>query len=171
MRDNQSAVDRIEIEALRGEFTDAAMVHDYDRFAWLFTEDGAWRMPYVGVEFVGRREIREGIERAQGFWEFFVQTTHPGTIELRGDTASGRAYIVEFGRVRDGRCQLHHSLYHDHYRRTNDGWKFAERVYEIRYVDASPLAGGPPESPQITSPSERRDPESARREDHATRDE
>jgi hypothetical protein len=31
----------------------------------------------------------------------------------------------------------------DRYRRTPDGWKFTERVYEIRYLDTTPLAARP----------------------------
>jgi len=144
MRDLQAAADRIEIEALRGEFADAAMMHDYDRFASLFTRDGAWRIPYGGISIAGRDNIRAAIEQAQGHWDYFVQTTHPGAIQLTGDTASGRAYICEFGHLRDGSSQLHYSLYHDRYQRTPGGWKFAERVYEIRYADHSPLAGTAP---------------------------
>jgi ketosteroid isomerase-like protein len=144
MNDLQTIADRIEIEALRDEFTDALMMRDYDRFASLFTSDVAWRIPYVNVDFVTRKEIRGGIERMQGLWEYFVQTTHPGVIRLDGDTALGRAYIEEFGRMRDGRSELNYSLYHDRYQRTGDGWKFAERVYEVRYLDTSPLAGSAP---------------------------
>jgi hypothetical protein len=43
MTDFQAIADRVEIEALRGEFTDAAMMRDYDRAASLFTEDGVHR--------------------------------------------------------------------------------------------------------------------------------
>jgi len=70
-----------------------------------------------------------------------VQNTHPGTIALEGDTATGRTYIQEFGRFRDGRSQLNYSIYHDRYQRTLDGWKFAERVFEVRYFDTTPLPG------------------------------
>jgi ketosteroid isomerase-like protein len=140
----QTVADRVEIETLRGEFTDALMMHDYDRFASLFTGDGAWRIPYIHTDFVGRDKIRAGVERMQGLWDYFVQTTHPGAIQLEGDTAVGRAYISEFGRMRDGSSQLNYSLYHDRYRRTPDGWKFAERVYEVRYLDTTPLAGSAP---------------------------
>ncbi|OPC78921.1 DUF4440 domain-containing protein [Embleya scabrispora] len=137
----ESIADRIEIAALWGEFTDAVMVRDYDRLASLFADDGVWRIPEAHVEFTGRREIRAGIERLQGAWEFFVQTVHPGAIELDGDTASGRAYVQELGRMRDGRSGLNYSLYRDRYQRTPDGWKFTERVYEVRYLDITPLAG------------------------------
>jgi hypothetical protein len=83
--------DRFEIEALRGEFTDAGMMRDYDRFASLFTKDGAWRMPHI-----------------------------------------------------NGSSHLNYSVYHDRYQRTSDGWKFTERVYEVRYLDSTPLADSAP---------------------------
>ena len=44
----------------------------------------------------------------------------------------------------DGRSELNYAIYHDRYRRTGDGWKFAERIYEIRYLVHSPLAGSAP---------------------------
>lgn len=142
--DWQAVADRVEIEALRGEFADAGVLRDYDRFAGLFTHDGAWRMPYINIEFVTREEIRAGVEQMQNHWDYFVQTTHPGTLQLDGDLATGRTYVVEFGRLRDGRSQLHYSIYHDRYQRTPEGWKFTERVYEIRYADNTPLTGSPP---------------------------
>jgi hypothetical protein len=73
-----------------------------------------------------------------------VQTTHPGAIRLDGDTATGRAYIQELARARDGRQGLNYAVYHDRYQRTSDGWKFTERVYEVRYLDTTPLAGSAP---------------------------
>src|SRR5215471_1541683 len=144
MSDLQSIADRVEIEALRGEFTDAVMMRDYDRVASLFTPDGALRMPNVPVELAGREEIRACGNRALAMWDYFLQNTHPGTIQLEGDAASGRAYIQEIIRLRNGYSEVNYAIYHDRYRRTPDGWKFAERVYEIRYLDTSPLVGSAP---------------------------
>jgi uncharacterized protein (TIGR02246 family) len=145
MSDFQTIADRVEIEALRGEFTDAGMLRDYDRFASLFTPDAVWRIPAVNVELVGRDEIRAGIERLQEeLWDYLVQSTHPGTIRLEGATASGRAYVLSFGQMRDGNSHLNVSVYHDRYQRTPDGWKFTERVDEVKYLDTTPLAGSPP---------------------------
>ena len=93
MNNLQAIADRVEIEALRGEYTDALMMRDWDRVASLFAHDAAVRMPDVPVELAGREEIRAGIERLQALLDYFVQTTHPGTIRLDGDTAAGRAYI------------------------------------------------------------------------------
>jgi ketosteroid isomerase-like protein len=151
MSDFQAIADGVEIETLRGEFTDAGMeftdagmMDDYDRFASLFTADGVWRVPAVNAKFAGREEIRAGIERLKaGLWDYLVQTTHPGSIQLGGDTASGRAYVLSFGRFRDGGSHLNYSVYHDRYQRTPDGWKFTERVGEVRYLDTTPLAGSP----------------------------
>jgi ketosteroid isomerase-like protein len=144
MSDFQAIADRVEIEALRGEYTDAVMMRDYDRVASLFTPDGALRMPNVPVELAGPQEIRAWGERVPDVVDYLVQTTHPGTIQLDGDTASGRAYIQELIRLRDGSSQVNYAIYHDRYQRIGGGWKFTERVYEIRYLDHSPLAGSAP---------------------------
>jgi ketosteroid isomerase-like protein len=144
MSDFQAIADRVEIEALRGEFSDAAMMRDGDRLASLFTDDGVLRMPNIPAEFHSREEIRAGRERLVARWDFFVQTTHPGTIVVDGDTATGRAYIQELVRTLDGLQGLNFAIYHDRYQRTPDGWKFTERVYEVRYLDTTPLAGSAP---------------------------
>src|SRR5690349_21382489 len=127
MRDLQTIADRVEIEALRGEYTDAAMMRDYDRLALLFTPDGALRMPNVPADLVGREQIRAFGRRLPELVDYLVQNTHPGIIELDGDTATGRAYIHEVGRMRDGSSHLNYAIYHDRYQRTDDGWKFVER--------------------------------------------
>jgi ketosteroid isomerase-like protein len=145
--DFQAIADRVEIEALRGEFTDAAMMGDYDRAASLFTPDGALRMPNIPAELVGQDQLRAWGERVPNFVEFLIQNTHPGIIQLDGDTATGRAYMSEIGRLLDGTAELNYAIYHDRYRRTADGWKFAERVYEVRYHDTSPLTGSPANAP------------------------
>jgi ketosteroid isomerase-like protein len=142
--DFQAIADRVEIEALRGEFTDAVMMRDYDRLALLFTTDGALRMPNIPAELAGREEIRAWGERVPALVDYLVQTTHPGTIQIDGDTASGRAYIQELGHGRDGSTGLVFAIYHDRYQRTGDGWKFTERVFEVRYLDTTPLGGSAP---------------------------
>jgi hypothetical protein len=63
-----------------------------------------------------RRSARD--RAAVSLWDYFVQTTHAGTIQLDGDTAVGRAYIAEFGHLRDGSSYLNYSVDHDRYQRT-----------------------------------------------------
>jgi ketosteroid isomerase-like protein len=150
MNDFQAIADRVEIEALRGEFADAVMMNDHDRLASLFTPDGSVRIPLGNIEAVGREQIRALGERRQTITDYFVQTTHPGTIRLDGDTATGRAYLSELIHGRDASSHLNYFVYHDRYQRTADGWKFSERVAEFRYLDTAPLAGSAPHVPQET---------------------
>jgi len=83
--------DRVETEALRAEFSDAVMLNDYERLASLFTSDGVWRMPDIPAELIGQEQIRSlGRNRPA---EYLIQTTHPGSIEVHGDTATGRAHM------------------------------------------------------------------------------
>jgi ketosteroid isomerase-like protein len=140
----ESTADRVEIEALRAEFTDAVMMRDYNRLASLFTAAGALRIPDIPVDLAGQDAIRAWGAEVPQFVEYLVQTAHPGTIRLDGDTASGRVFIHELVSARDGRSGENYAIYHDRYQRTVGGWRFTERVYEIKYLDTTPLAGGPP---------------------------
>jgi hypothetical protein len=55
MSDPQAIADRVQIEALRGEFTDAAMMRDWDRFASLFTHQSEYRgLPSTGKSVTTR---------------------------------------------------------------------------------------------------------------------
>ncbi len=137
----RALVDRIEIDALRSEYTDAGTMRDLDRLAELFTRDAVWRIPSAGIELSTRDGIRANLERLQENWEFFVQNTHPGSVRIDGDTATGRVFAEEIGRMRDGSSHRNRAIFHDTYRRTADGWKFSERVYEIVYIDTSELTG------------------------------
>ena len=144
----QRIADRVEIDALRAEFTDAVMMRDYDRLAALFTAHGALRIPDIPVDLAGQDAIRAWGAEVPQFVEYLVQTAHPGTLRLDGDTATGRVFIHEIVSARDGRSGCNYAIYHDRYQRTHDGWRFTERVYEIKYLDTSPLTGSPPNPPE-----------------------
>ena len=161
MSDLQAIADRVEIDALRGEFTDAAMTNDHERFASLFTADGAVRIPAAGIAAVGHEQLRSLGAQRQGRVELFIQNAHPGTIRIDGGTATGRAYLCELIRLRDGSSHLNYGVYHDRFQRTADGWKFAERTYEARYVDTTPLAGAPAPQPPAPDPQTSRRPTSS----------
>jgi ketosteroid isomerase-like protein len=143
MSDQQAVLDRIEIEALQWEFTDAVMMNDHDRLVSLFVPEGSVRIPDAGVEATGREQLYRLAADREWRFSVFVQTTHPGMVELTGDTARGRAYLSELIMARDGTSSSNRAIYHDRYRRTAQGWRFVERVYEVRYIDTTPLPGGP----------------------------
>lgn len=143
MSDHHTIVDRIEIEALQNEFTDAVMMNDHDRLISLFVVDGGIRIPHGGVEAIGRDQLRRlAVERQERF-AVFVQSTHPGVVRVAGDNAEGRAYMSELILAHDGTSYSNRAIYHDRYRRTDGGWRFVERVYEVRYVEPTPPPDGP----------------------------
>jgi hypothetical protein len=117
MRDLQAIADRVEVEALPGEFTDAVIMHDHDRLASRFTRDGALRIPDANIELGGRQGIRALGERREDLADYFVQTTHLGMIRLDGDTASGRVYTSELIHSRDGNSYLNYAVDDDRYQR------------------------------------------------------
>jgi hypothetical protein len=98
-------------------------------------------------------EIRAFGERVPAIVSYFIQNTHPGPIQLDGDTASGRAYMFELIGLRDGQSELNYAIYHDRYQRTPDGWRFTDRRYEVRYHDSTPHTGTAPQTaPHATVP-------------------
>ena len=125
MSNLQAIADRFEIEALRGEFTDAVMMRDYDRFASLFTPDGAMRMPHIDKELVSREEIRAGIERLQVSGTTSCKTCTRARSSSRA-TPRPAVHTSRVRRMHDGSSQLNYALYHDRYQRTPDGWKFTD---------------------------------------------
>jgi len=60
--------------------------------------------------------------------------------------------MCELIRLRDGSSHLNYAIHHDRCRRTPHGWKFTERVYEIKYLDTTPLAGSPPPHAAVDAP-------------------
>lgn len=150
MYDFRAAADRVEIDALRAEFTDAAMANDHARLASLFVADGVLSIPDAGIRAAGADQIRALGERREAGFDIFVQATHPGMVAVSGEVATGRTYVSEMIRLHDGASHRNHAVYHDRYQRTDDGWRFSERVYEIRYLDTTPIRGSRPGSAATT---------------------
>ncbi|MEV1177982.1 hypothetical protein [Nonomuraea sp. NPDC049784] len=68
-------------------------------------------------------------------------------IQAIADRAAIEALRGEFTdpeMMRDSSSHLNYALYHDRYQRTSHGWRFAERVYEVRYLGTTPLTGSAP---------------------------
>jgi hypothetical protein len=63
----------------------------------------------------------------------------------------GRAYIQELARTHDGHQGLNYAIYHDRYQRASEGWKFTERVYEVKYLDAASRTGSAPPAAGATA--------------------
>ncbi len=144
MTDFQAIADRVEIEALRGEFTDAAMMRDRARLASLLPLAACCGCPAFPSSWPARRRSVPGASGCRTSGSFSCRTRTRARSSWTATRATGRAYMQELARTRDGRQGLNYAIYHDRYQRTGDGWRFTERVYEVRYLDTSPLAGSAP---------------------------
>ena len=108
----------------------------------LFTQDG--RLSGPGIEMVGQEEIRAFLSERQLIER--RQSRHLCTnilIHIDGDQATSRCYLLNFRH--DSQTGVAESPapsglpkfigeYHDHFLRTDQGWKFASRRFEVAFL-------------------------------------
>jgi hypothetical protein len=131
--------DELAIRDLNARYIDA--VNRLDAAAWEATwaEGARWRI--FGTEFAGRARILEVWKGAMSQFDFVVMALNSGTLERRGDMVSGRWYVTEFLRSRDGSGRMVLGSYRDEYARESDGWKFSVRSYHVIHQGAFDLSG------------------------------
>ncbi|AKU94088.1 hypothetical protein AKJ09_00752 [Labilithrix luteola] len=134
--------DRSEIRDLVERFHDAVNHRDFTVLRGLFTNDGVWEVaPPFEHRFVGPVAIEAGIGESVGRLEFLVQSCSPSVVDIRGEQASGRTSMQEFGRFRDGSSMRVAGTYFDTFRKVEGRWRFTHRVFRARYADDTPLPG------------------------------
>lgn len=116
-------------------FADAARM---DEWSQLFAEDG--EMHLFGQVHKGRAAIRGAVGAGSASTALSVHSITNHRIDvLSEDEAEGTAYIIVFTgeRSADGKpatvakiAPLMVGTYHDKYKRTAAGWKFAKRAFE-----------------------------------------
>jgi ketosteroid isomerase-like protein len=81
----------------------------------------------------GSDEIVKLIGMAWERSEYMTQMAQPANIVVDGDTATGICDIVEYSKRKEGPgFVMVVGRYNDKYRRTESGWRFAERTLEFR---------------------------------------
>ena len=120
---------------------------DWDRVLTTFTPDAVWKVPVFDATFAGLEAIREGLLRFSGPMDYIVQVNTPAVITVDGDTATAECVIREGGKFsgRDEGLEIL-GLYRDRLARTAAGWKFVERIFELRGMHSYPLAPANPPS-------------------------
>ena len=122
--------DQLAIRDLLAGFADAVNQMDPEMLREVFTEDGEWVVTGYG-EPRGHDAIVALLADLLVKWEGIFHAIHTGTVELAGDTATGRWYFTEFGKLLDGTELRFAGVYHDDYVRGADGrWRFARRRYD-----------------------------------------
>ena len=133
--------DELSIRNLAARYTDAVNERDIGAFRELWTDDAVWEIgPPLQSRAEGVDEIVALLSRLLQAEKYFMQMTHSGVIEIKGDRATARFVERERGR---GESSYYDSLavYEDLLMREADGWRFAKRFYQYRFLDQSPFGG------------------------------
>ena len=133
--------DELSIRNLVARFTDAVNERDIAGFRQLWTDDAVWEIgPPLQSRAEGVDEIVALLRRLSQAEQYFMQMTHSGVVEIKGDRATAGFVERERGR---GESSYYDSLavYEDVLVREANGWRFANRFYRYRFLDQSPFGG------------------------------
>jgi len=120
------------IRALVARYADAVNRHDEELWASTWASDGVWDLAGMVVE--GRDSVVELWRNAMGGFEFAIQLVYQGTIEINGNTATGRWYLTETLRAQGSETdRTSIGCYVDEYVIEDNAWCFARRSYRVMY--------------------------------------
>ena len=127
--------DELEIRQLVAAYADAVNRRDQDLWASTWAEKCQWTLPGAGT-FSGKEAVVGLWVGAMGGFAFVAQLVYQGTIDIDGDTATGRWYLCEHLRPSgsdDGMFNI--GTYKDEYIKEAGNWRFASRDYQVMYND------------------------------------
>ena len=131
-----SIVDRFLIRDLIDEYSNVCTLKAWDRLADLFVETCAWRTRGTHQrEFLGRAAVVKAITSVVESYPLVFQMPHALRIFVNGDRATATTLLHEYGKVADS-VTFALGIYHDKLIRTDQGWKFEERVFEGVFREA-----------------------------------
>jgi hypothetical protein len=141
----QEISDRIEINDLLTRYTVAIDTKDWKLLDTCFTPDAQLDYTQTGGIKGAYPEVRAWLEKALAAFPVTVHFISNSTVNLDGDKASTRTYVINpMGFPKDD-GSLHMftvgGYYVDELVRTPDGWRIATRLEESAYMDGSLPAG------------------------------
>lgn len=126
-----SPATELAIRALIDRYGDAVLRRDAEAFAATWTDDALWDLGRGAVE--GRPAVVDAFERGFSRFRWVVQSASTVILDVDEDagTGTGRVTIEERFQLNDGTRGQLAAVYHDRYRRTGSGWRFAARRMEL----------------------------------------
>ncbi len=129
--DLETRIQRLEdieaIRALKVRYCDLCdRGYDADALAELFTEDAVWDGGMFG-RYESKRRIHRFFSATGGIVRFARHYVTNSVVDVEGDRASGRWYLLQSATMPDGnveRAVWGSARYDEEYVRTPDGWKF-----------------------------------------------
>lgn len=137
----QELSDRIEIQDLLTRYTVAIDTKDWRLLDTCFTPDAELDYTATGGTKGKYPEVRAWLEKALAAFPMTVHYISNSTIDLDGDRAHGRTYVINpMGFPKDD-GSLHiftvGGFYVDDLVRTPGGWRIARRVEESAFLDGT----------------------------------
>jgi hypothetical protein len=135
---DREIADYVAITRLHAAYADAVNMRSWSRLATLFLRDAPMSVNTVTraiVELTGGDEIASFISSAIerfGFFEFVTLNADVRfDVDCDADHARARVFMCEFRQERGSQdFSRAFGVYHDDYRRTPNGWRFAARKYQ-----------------------------------------
>ena len=128
MTASQSIV--VEISQLMARYADAVMRRDAEDWGATWAEDAVWNLS--GNEVAGREAIVQLWLGAMGGFPMVIHTAFPPAVRvIDDDHARGRCTVREILRMPDDSAREIVGVYHDEFVRTDEGWRFASRRFDV----------------------------------------
>ena len=133
--------DKREIEELAQAYGDAVMRRDAEAWANTWAKDGKWDLSREMDPVAGRDTLKGFWTQVMEGYPFVVHHVQPAVVEINGDNAKTRFYVTEQIRDAEGNCFRVEGVYNDDVVRTDEGWKFKYRRFDVMYRGPLDLSG------------------------------
>jgi ketosteroid isomerase-like protein len=153
------------IRQLHARCADAVWRKDSAGFADCFAQDAEWKI--AGMRMRGREAIKAQLEAFLEPLERVIMFFGVPILEVGKGTASGRTYVTERNKAKDGRTASTIGIYYERFVDQGDRWRFSWRHWMLHYIGPPDMSApfyecqdyGPP--PGMPGPD---DPTTVRRE-------
>jgi uncharacterized protein (TIGR02246 family) len=131
--------DELAIQDLGARYVDA--VNRLDGQAWKATwaKDSTWLI--MGQEIKGRENIFEFWTQTMTLFDFVIMSLNSGTVDINGDSASGRCYMTEYISMKGAGPMTTQGVYNDNFIKEDGEWLISSRGYHVLYQGPADLSG------------------------------
>ena len=126
--------DESEIRNLVYKYADAVCRRSKEDWSSTWSVNAVWELP-SSPKVEGRDNIVTFWEEAMSNFPFAAQLIQNGTVEVNGEKATGRWYIVEHLQFADKSGMFNIGVYQGKYIKVDGHWLFSERYYTVLYND------------------------------------
>jgi 3-phenylpropionate/cinnamic acid dioxygenase small subunit len=133
--DLQYFADRLEINDLLYRYTNAIDTKDFDQLREVFVPDAHIDYSASGGTSGAFPEVVKWLAQTLAMFSMTQHFVTNSQVTIDGDQASGRTYFYNPMKFADGKSLVVGGYYNDRFVRTPHGWRIAERIEEMAFMD------------------------------------